>query len=110
VIRLTTKYAGYTLSEAELEPEFAPAADAARDDPVRAARAELLSGKPFSLDGALRAVEQAYLDAALEVAEGNMTQAAKLLGVSRSTLYGRLEAAGRSGAKIAASDTGEARG
>ena len=110
VIRLTTKYAGYTVSEAELEAEFAPAADAGRDDPVRLAREELLAGKGFSLDGALRLVEQAYLDAALEIAEGNMTQAAKLLGVSRSTLYGRLEAAGRAGAKIAPSDTGEARG
>jgi DNA-binding protein Fis len=29
-------------------------------------------------------VEQAYLDAALELAEGNMSQAAKLLGISRS--------------------------
>ena len=37
-----------------------------------------------------------------------MSQAAKLLGVSRSTLYGRLEAAGRGGAKLAASDPGEA--
>ena len=55
-------------------------------------------------------VEQAYLDAALEIAEGNMTQAAKILGVSRSTLYGRLEAAGRSGAKLGPPDSGEARG
>ena len=33
-----------------------------------------------------------------------MSQAAKLLGISRSTLYSRLEAAGRAGAKLAASD------
>jgi hypothetical protein len=38
-----------------------------------------------------------------------MSQAAKLLGVSRGTLYGRLEAAGRSG-KLASSDSGETRG
>ncbi len=110
VIRLTTKYAGYTIGEAELEAELAPAADAARADPVARARAELLSGSPFSLDARLKGVEQAYLDAALEIANGNMSQAAKLLGVSRSTLYGRLEAAGRSGAKLGASDPGEARG
>ena len=112
VIRLTTKYAGYTVGEKELEAEFAPAAaaEAARGDPVQQARAELASGRPFSLDAALRAVEQAYLDAALEIAEGNMTQAARLLGVSRSTLYGRLEAAGRAGAKLASPDSGEPRG
>ena len=107
VIRLTTKYAGYTVGAAELEAELAPAAEAERADPVARARAELLSGKPFSLDAALKGVEQAYLDAALEIAQGNMSQAAKLLGVSRSTLYGRLESAGRAGAKLAASDPGQ---
>jgi DNA-binding NtrC family response regulator len=110
VIRLTTKYAGYTVGEAELEAEFAPSAEAAPPDPAARARAELLSGKAFGLDAALRSVEQAYLDAALEIAQGNMTHAAKLLGISRSTLYGRLEAAGRAGARLAPSDSGEARG
>jgi two-component system nitrogen regulation response regulator GlnG len=109
VIRMTTKYAGYTLGVRELEAEFAPA-EADRSDPLARARAELTSGNPFSLDAVLKSVEQAYLDAAIEIAQGNMSQAAKLLGVSRSTLYGRLEAAGRSGAKLAASDSGELRG
>jgi two-component system nitrogen regulation response regulator GlnG len=110
VIRLTTKYAGYQVGGAELESEFAPAAEASRADPVAKARAELLSGKAFSLDAALKGVEQAYLDAALEIANGNISQAAKILGISRSTLYGRLEATGRSGAKLVSSDSGEARG
>src|SRR5688572_13302251 len=100
VIRLTTKYAGYTVGEAELEPEFAPAGDASRADPLAQARAELASGKPFSRDATLKAVEQAYLDAAIEISQGNMSQAAKLLGISRGTLYGRLESAGRSGARL----------
>jgi DNA-binding NtrC family response regulator len=100
VIRLTTKYAGYTVGAAELEPEFAPLAEAARADPLAHARAELTSGGAFSLDATLKAVEQAYLDAAIEIAQGNMSQAAKLLGISRGTLYGRLESAGRSGAKV----------
>ncbi len=110
VIRLTTKYAGYTVGEAELEAEFAPAAEGPRADPVARAREELLGAPSFSLDATLKGVEQAYLDAALEIANGNMSQAAKILGVSRSTLYGRLEAAGRSGAKLGSSDPGEARG
>jgi len=105
VIRLMTKYAGYTVGAAELEAELAPSSDVPRWDPVARARAELTSGKPFSLDAVLKDVEQSYLDAALEIAQGNMSQAAKLLGISRTTLYGRLEAAGRPGAKLAASDT-----
>jgi DNA-binding NtrC family response regulator len=36
-----------------------------------------------------------------------MSQAAKILGISRSTLYSRLEAAGRAGAKLAASDAAD---
>jgi len=105
VIRLMTKYAGYTVGAVELEAELAPSSDVPRWDPVARARAELTSGKPFSLDAVLKDVEQSYLDAALEIAQGNMSQAAKLLGISRTTLYGRLEAAGRPGAKLAASDT-----
>jgi DNA-binding NtrC family response regulator len=109
VIRLMTKHAGYSVGAAELEAEFAPPSEAARADPVARAKAELLSGKPFSLDGALKGVEQSYLDAALEISQGNMSQAAKLLGISRTTLYGRLEAAGRAGAKLTSSDSGDTR-
>jgi two-component system nitrogen regulation response regulator GlnG len=106
VIRLTTKFAGYEVTEADLEPELAPAQPGAAmgDDRLAAARAELASGRPFSLDTALKSVESVYLDAAIEVAQGNMSQAAKLLGISRSTLYSRLEAAGRAGAKLGASE------
>jgi two-component system nitrogen regulation response regulator GlnG len=109
VIRLTTKFAGYTVTEADLEPELAPAQAAAPagDDRLAAARAEISSGRPFSLDSALKAVESTYLDAAIEAAQGNMSQAAKLLGISRSTLYSRLEAAGRAGAKLAPSDAAD---
>ena len=97
------------MGAAELEAELAPAGEGGKSDPVARARAELIAGRPFSLDHALKGVEQAYLDAALEIAQGNMSQAAKILGVSRSTLYGRLEAAGRAGAKMGPPDTGEAR-
>jgi len=109
VIRLTTKFAGYEVTEADLEPELAPAPPGAApgDDRLAAARAELSSGRPFSLDAALKSVESVYLDAAIEVAQGNMSQAAKLLGISRSTLYSRLEAAGRAGAKLAASEAAD---
>ena len=101
VIRLTTKHAGHAVDERELEVELAPAEPAANGLGARA-RADLAAGKPFSLDAMLRGVEQAYLDAALEIAQGNISQAAKLLGISRTTLYGRLEAS--RGAKLDASD------
>ncbi len=113
VIRLTARYGGYTVGAADLEAEFAPGAAGpagGADDPIARARAELLAGRACPLDPALKVVELALLDAAIEGAQGNMSQAAKLLGLSRSTLYSRLEAAGRAGARLAPSEPGEGRG
>jgi DNA-binding NtrC family response regulator len=94
VIRLTTKHAGKQLSAAELEPEFdletqAQAAPPGRDLAAEAQR-ELERGG-FSLDATLKAWERAYVEAALRMTRGNMSQAAKLLGVNRTTLYSRIE-------------------
>ncbi len=95
VIRLTTKYAGQRLTAAELEPEFdlqstALAAGAAGErDHAAEAQRELERGG-FSLDDTLKAWEHAYIEAALRMTRGNMSQAARLLGVNRTTLYSRI--------------------
>jgi DNA-binding NtrC family response regulator len=44
----------------------------------------------FNLDDTLKAWERAYIDAALRLTRGNVSQAAKLLGVNRTTLYSRM--------------------
>jgi len=97
VIRLITKYAGQTISVHELEPELdldsqEGAAAPARDLLAEAQR-ELERGG-FSLDDTLKAWEQAYVEAALRLTRGNVSQAAKLLGVNRTTLYSRMGTAG----------------
>jgi DNA-binding NtrC family response regulator len=95
VIRLTTKYGGQRLTVAELEPEFdletqAPEGGAPRErDLVADAQGELERGG-FSLDDKLKAWERAYIEAALRLTRGNMSQAARLLGVNRTTLYSRI--------------------
>ena len=48
----------------------------------------------FSLDETLKAWERAYIDAALRLTKGNVSQAAKLLGVNRTTLYSRMNSEG----------------
>lgn len=102
VIRLSTKFAGEAVGAADLQAEFVPAdpeENSTPADPQGAARAEIMAGRPFRLDETLRSIEAVYLDAAIELARGNMSQAAKLLGLSRSTFYSRLEAAGRHSAR-----------
>lgn len=44
-----------------------------------------------NLDQVLRTWEKAYVDAALKITHGNLSQAAKLLGINRTTLYSRMQ-------------------
>jgi len=96
VIRLATKYPGQRLSPAELEPELdleAPAlaiagqgAGAIAEQALR----QLERAGSFNLDDTLKAWERGYIEAALRLTRGNVSQAAKLLGVNRTTLYSRM--------------------
>ena len=94
VIRLATKYPGQRLSVAELEPELdleAPApALAAGGAIVEQALRQLERAGAFNLDDTLKAWERSYIEAALRLTRGNVSQAAKLLGINRTTLYSRM--------------------
>lgn len=101
VIRLTTKHAGQRLSADEVEPEFDSDSPQSSDqllpsdasDVVDHARRHLEKERAFNLDQVLRAWEQGYIEAAMKITRGNVSQAAKLLGINRTTLYSRMEAA-----------------
>jgi len=101
VIRLTTKYAGQKLSLAELEPEFDLEAQAdggpgLPSDPgtlIEQAQRHLQRERSFNLDQMLKAWEQGYIEAAMKLTRGNVSQAAKMLGINRTTLYSRMESA-----------------
>ena len=45
----------------------------------------------FRLDEVLREWEQRYINAALKLSNGNLSQAARLLGINRTTLYSRMQ-------------------
>jgi len=108
VIRLTTKHPAERIGPAELEDELdegaarAGSAQAALAvDPAAFERLALghlrdqgQQGE-FSLDRLLRQWERAYINAAQQLAQGNLSQAAKLLGVNRTTLYNRIETLSR---------------
>lgn len=99
VIRLTTKYAGQKLSAQELEPEFdleqapetGPGLPADPETLVDQARRHLERERGFNLDNMLKAWEQGYIEAAMKLTRGNVSQAAKILGINRTTLYSRME-------------------
>ncbi len=93
VIRLCTKYPGQTVSMKQLQDEFdpleisAPTQDATSSESIKQ---QLLQGN-FSLDQHLRVQEGHYIAAALELAAGNISEAAKLLGINRTTLHSRMD-------------------
>ncbi len=94
VIRLTTKYPGVEVSVRQLENEFDPQTDVAASMPsdASAEARQILQQGGFDLDDMLMDHTARYIDAAMELAHGNVSEAAKLLGVARTTLYSRMEA------------------
>jgi two-component system nitrogen regulation response regulator GlnG len=106
-IRLTTKCAGKAVGIADLEAELdignEPAAFGVPPAPNLASMAELVtialrdiqSRDDFNLDVTLHLWEEAYIEAAQQLAHNNMSQAARLLGVNRTTLYNRIETLAR---------------
>jgi len=105
VIRLTTKHAGRLVDRdqlvAELDYETGTPGGPAGVDPgadfggtVAWARRILETRRSFDLDSDLRHWEKCFVEAALEITHGNLSQAAKLLGMHRTTLYSRMQSYG----------------
>ncbi len=101
VIRLTTKHAGQAVDAAQLQAELdmesldadLPGVAATLDAAgiIETAKRQLQSQRGFSLDATLAAWERGYVEAALALTQGNLTRAAKMLGVNRTTLYSRMQ-------------------
>jgi DNA-binding NtrC family response regulator len=108
VIRLITRHAGRSVDRAALAQEFdldavvldSPAAShgaatgAAGVRSVDDARRWLEAHGSVDLDAEVAALQRHFVEAALDLTRGNLSQAARLLGVQRTTLYSRLQAAG----------------
>ena len=108
VIRLSAKFSGqvveYTELEAELDLQDDPSVPAQppiakpvtqNDALIATACARLQQPEPFSLDQLLADTERNHVEAALRLAKGNVSQAARLLGINRTTLYNRMESIAR---------------
>ena len=93
VIRLTAKYAGQRVSATavleELETDFDPnALDTASESDLIS---EELKQRNFHLDDKLTDWERRYVNHALTLSNGNLSKAARILGINRTTLYSRLQ-------------------
>ncbi len=105
VIRLTAKYPGRVVGAAELHAEFdegdespasAPSLAATDlDTAVRSATRHLIDKGRMDLDATLALWEKGYIEAALQLSNGNVSQAARRLGINRTTLYNRMAGGGR---------------
>jgi DNA-binding NtrC family response regulator len=99
VIRLCTKYAGTRITpellQSELDREsLAPDNMLPQSDgnmQLAAARRQLEADPDFKLDDVLKHWERSFVEAALALTNGNLSQAAKRLGVHRTTLYSRMQ-------------------
>jgi DNA-binding NtrC family response regulator len=92
VIRLSTKYPGKPVDKLQLQDEFDPLETPAYPQSGASSESiklELQQGD-FDLDRRLREQEAQYIAAALELAAGNISEAAKLLGINRTTLHSRM--------------------
>jgi len=97
VIRLTANYSGQEVSTqallAELDEHVVDMEGSASDSAlaIESAKQRLLNSRNFDLDALLMDCERNYVAAALALTNGNLSRAARVLGVARTTLYSRMQ-------------------
>ena len=107
VIRLTARHPGQAVTPEQLLSEFdtsdevdrnvvGKAAENNHEQRLQAATRHLQAATGIDLDATLAAWERSYIEAALELCAGNVSRAARRLGINRSTLYNRMESWHRS--------------
>ncbi len=93
VIRLGAKYPNQVVTKAQLEEELETNFEAeqlSEDDSNSSIVRQLQTGG-FSLDEVLLDWERHYINAALKLSQGNLSQAARMLGINRTTLYSKMQ-------------------
>ena len=92
VIRVGARQSGATVGAAQLaaELDLTLVDDDAAAETTTPALVARLKREGFRLDQVVGALERQYIDAALQLSAGNLSQAARLLGINRTTLYDKL--------------------
>ena len=91
IIRLSAKYPGQTIKPDVLKLEMSglrrPAGETSSEDWLKTA----MHADKFQLDQMLKSMEKEMINLALQEHDGNVSKAADMLGVNRTTLYGRMD-------------------
>ena len=91
IIRLSAKYPGQTIKAEVLKREMSGLQRHNGAINGQDWLSNALQDADFELDRMLRTVEKQAIDLALREHNGNVSKAAEMLGINRTTLYGRME-------------------
>lgn len=93
VIRLGAKYPNQLISRLQLREEMEMEIESKNIGEIDADEAIMrqLNKGGFSLDEVLLTWERRYINAALKISQSNLSQAARLLGINRTTLYSKMQ-------------------
>jgi DNA-binding NtrC family response regulator len=93
VIRLGAKYPNQLITEAQLVEELETTIESEHMYEIDSDESivRTLQQGVFSLDEVLIEWERRYINAALKISQGNLSQAARVLGINRTTLYSKMQ-------------------
>lgn len=93
VIRLGAKYPNQSINKAQLEEELENVFINKQLEDMDSDQAIIrqMNQGHFSLDEVLLDWERRYINAALKMSQGNLSQAARILGINRTTLYSKMQ-------------------
>ncbi|MDH3759904.1 MAG: sigma-54 dependent transcriptional regulator [Gammaproteobacteria bacterium] len=91
IIRLSAKYPGQTIKPEVLKREMSGLQRHNGTPSSEDWLNEALHDADFELDRLLKLVEKQAIDLAMREHDGNVSKAAEMLGINRTTLYGRMD-------------------
>jgi two-component system nitrogen regulation response regulator GlnG len=91
IIRLSAKYPGQTIKPEVLKKEMSGLQRHSAASSSENWLSEALHESDFQLDQLLKAVEKEAIDLAMLEHDGNVSKVAEMLGINRTTLYGRMD-------------------
>ncbi len=91
IIRLSAKYPGQTIKPEVLKREMSGLRRPNSEPDGAGWLKDAMHGAAFQLDQMLKTVEKEAIDLAMREHGGNVSKAAEMLGINRTTLYGRMD-------------------